>query len=232
MRAVVSAIRRQWMGALALFLVLAGGGAYAAFDPVGGDGDIDACFERRSGDLDLMKGKRCNRGERPVAWSVEGQRGPQGEVGPRGEAGPIGLQGVPGDTGPAGSPAASMMTGFVPAAKMPVANGDDNYFVPVGEAGTEDEAGITPNAPVTIRDLSVRVASAPGLNASWELYLGYGTNTIGCTIAGSFATSCNSMSQTATLPAGSQIEFEVYNGPDTSAAAPSLLQYGYRVVTP
>jgi hypothetical protein len=84
-------VRNQWMGALALFLVLAGGGAYAAFDPVGGDGDIDACFAKKSGDLDLLKGRKCGKGEKPVAWS---------EAGPKGDPGAPGAQGPQGDPGP------------------------------------------------------------------------------------------------------------------------------------
>ena len=71
-RRIRSLLRSQWIGALALFLVIAGGGAYAAFDPVGGDGDIDACFEKKSGDLDLRKGKKCGKGEKPVTWSQAG----------------------------------------------------------------------------------------------------------------------------------------------------------------
>ena len=59
-RSIGTGIRRQWMGALALFLVVAGGGAYAAFDPVGPDGDIDACYAKKSGDLDVRKGKKLS----------------------------------------------------------------------------------------------------------------------------------------------------------------------------
>ncbi len=88
-----SAVRGQWAGLLALFLVLAGGGAYAAFNPIGEDGDVDACFERRSGDLDLLKGKRCGKGERPIAWSQTGPAGPAGAAGAQGETGQAGPAG-------------------------------------------------------------------------------------------------------------------------------------------
>ena len=91
---------REWAGVIALFLVLAGGGAVAAFDPIGGDGDVDACFERKTGDLDLLKGKKCGRGEKSVAWSQSGPQGPPGEPGAQGEPG---LQGQPGAPGPAGT---------------------------------------------------------------------------------------------------------------------------------
>jgi hypothetical protein len=84
---ITSQIRGQWIGVLALVLVLGGGGAYAAFDPVAGDGDVDACYAKRSGDLDLRKGHKCDRGERPVAWA---RRGPEGPPGVRGGPGPVG----------------------------------------------------------------------------------------------------------------------------------------------
>ena len=91
-------VRGQWMGALALFLVLAGGGAIAAFNPIGDDGDIDACFAKRSGDLDLLKGKKCGKREKPVSWGVVGPQGEVGPLGPQGATGPQGAQGVPGPT--------------------------------------------------------------------------------------------------------------------------------------
>ncbi len=86
-------LRNQWAGLLALFLVLTGAGAYAAFDPIGGDGDVDACFQKKSGDLDLLKGKKCGKGEKTVAWSQTGPQGPAGTQGPQGEAGAAGTAG-------------------------------------------------------------------------------------------------------------------------------------------
>lgn len=81
-----SEVRRQWMGALALFLVVAGGGAYAAIDPIGSDGDIDACFEKDSGDLRLLKGKKCGKKAKPLSWNAAGAQGPTGPAGPAGRS--------------------------------------------------------------------------------------------------------------------------------------------------
>jgi hypothetical protein len=79
---------------LALFLAL-GGGAYAAFDPIGPDGDVDACFRKKSGKLRLMKGERCKPGRR-ISWAAVGPQGPAGPPGPQGESGPAGsIQGAP-----------------------------------------------------------------------------------------------------------------------------------------
>jgi hypothetical protein len=109
-----SHLGNQWMGALSLFLVVAGGGAYAAFDPVGTDGDVDACFEKKSGDLELKKGKKCGKGEKSLAWS---QVGPQGEPGPQGLQGPQGIKGDPGVPGSARAWALVSGQGVVNAAK-------------------------------------------------------------------------------------------------------------------
>jgi hypothetical protein len=82
---------------LALFAAL-GGGAYAGIikDPVGPDGDIDACYHKKSGDLDVRKGRKCNRGEKKVSWSQVGPQGAQGPQGDEGEPGPDGsIQGAP-----------------------------------------------------------------------------------------------------------------------------------------
>jgi hypothetical protein len=125
LRRVGSHVRNQWMGALALFLVLAGGGAYAAFNPVGEDGDIDACFEKRSGDLDLLKGRKCGKGERPVSWSEVGPQGPQGEAG---------AQGVPGQDGQPGAPGADATTLF--AYIRDTSSSADTTSIPYGHGVT------------------------------------------------------------------------------------------------
>ncbi len=79
-----------------LFLVFAGGGAYAALEPVGSDGDINACFERKSGDLNLQKGRKCGKGTKPVSWAQVGPQGVPGVQGERGSAGPAGPPGISG----------------------------------------------------------------------------------------------------------------------------------------
>jgi hypothetical protein len=81
---------------MALFLAL-GGGAYAALQPVGPSGEINACFSRRSGDLSLRKGARCGKGQRAVSWSQSGPQGPQGPQGDRGLQGAAGSARAYGD---------------------------------------------------------------------------------------------------------------------------------------
>jgi hypothetical protein len=217
-------LRSQWAGFLALFLVLAGGGAYAAFDPIGADGDIDACYAKRTGDLDLLKGRHCSRNEKAIAWSA---------VGPRGETGAVGPQGPKGDAGVAGSPAASMLLGRVDASLMPADS--TNTYVPSGEASTTNKAlqGSAPNSAVVLRDLFAEVGAAPGVGATWTIAVGVypagpGDPRITCQIGGAFAERCNSGGQTATIPPGSEIVLRV----ESANAAPNHLRYGYRAVSP
>lgn len=67
--------------------------AYAALDPIGGDGDVDACFEKKGGELSLLtKKKKCPRGSKAVSWVQTGPRGPAGPPGPPGLAGRSALQ--------------------------------------------------------------------------------------------------------------------------------------------
>lgn len=90
-------LRQHHIGLIAIFLIL-GGTAFAATQP-GADGDIDACFEKKSGDLDILKGKKCGKGEKAVAWAADataGTPGVQGAQGPAGANGADGAQGTPG----------------------------------------------------------------------------------------------------------------------------------------
>ena len=227
-------LRRQWAGLLALFLVL-GGGAYAAFDPVGSDGDVDACFERRSGDLDLLKGKRCEKGEKAVTWSSEGPRGPRGEQGPAGERGAPGAAGEPGSAGPAGPAGASMLLGRVLRPDMPP---DVGLYVPLGsgDGAFIESTAISPNATVVLRDLSAWVSEPPGPGgARWTISIGVRNSfttldpAITCEIAGGFNQSCDSGGQTVTVPPGTGLYLRVAR---SGGAADASLSYGYRATTP
>ena len=137
---------------LALFVAL-GGGAYAAIikDPVGPDGDIDACYDKKSGDLDLLNGTKCNRGEKPVAWS---QVGPQGQAGSQGPQGAQGAEGLQGEQGPQGVPGPD---GSIQGA---LAGGDltGTYPNPSAVAGIARDAEIFP-------DVLANDGSGSGLNA-------------------------------------------------------------------
>jgi hypothetical protein len=89
---VAEYLRRHHLALVAIFLALTGS-AIAAFDPVGSDGDIDACFSKTSKQLSLAKHGKCSKGAKSVSWS---QTGPAGSTGPTGPTGPKGEAGTPG----------------------------------------------------------------------------------------------------------------------------------------
>jgi hypothetical protein len=98
-RSLVRLARGNVLSVVAIVIALTGTAYAAAFDPIGRDGDIDACFNKRTGDLHILKGRKCRRGESRVTWGVTGPAGAQGPAGP---AGAQGAQGSGGGTGPAG----------------------------------------------------------------------------------------------------------------------------------
>jgi hypothetical protein len=93
-RTIAGYLRRHHVGLIAIFLVLRGT-AVAASQP-GSDGDFDACFEKKTGDLDLLKKGKCDRGEKAVSWGAEGPEGPAGPAGQNGADGAPGAPGAPG----------------------------------------------------------------------------------------------------------------------------------------
>jgi hypothetical protein len=87
------------------------GTSYAAFDPVGSDGDVDLCVNKKTGAVSIQKGKRCKRGTVPVAVNAEGLVGPAGQAGAQGPPGADGKPGARGATGPAGQRGATGQQG-------------------------------------------------------------------------------------------------------------------------
>lgn len=92
-------LRQHVVGYVAVFIAMTGT-SIAAFDPVGSDGDVDMCVDRKSGDVRVMKRSSCGKGETKLALS---QTAPQGPQGPAGADGQNGVDGQPGATGAAGS---------------------------------------------------------------------------------------------------------------------------------
>lgn len=215
----------RWAGLLTLVLVLSGAGAYAAFDPVGNDGDVDACFERRSGDLDLLKGRTCGKSEKPVAWSQAGPRGPEGPEGPQG---PIGPQ----------ASTSTVVLGNSDFA-LPTGAGSSVAFAPSGY--TRDPSAvlsakgldqITP-ASVTylVRDLTASYHAAPGPGDGRTIgLLVNNVEVLSCTVVGS-DTDCNSGEATTTVNPRSVLRIRTRNG--TTTASPSQgLTWSFRMVDP
>jgi hypothetical protein len=154
-------VRRHHVALIAIFLAL-GGTSIAAFDPIGGDGDIDACYERKSGQLSIQKGKKCPKQSKPVAWAQEGPRGP---AGPQGR---VGDPGTPGEdfayertiiVSPAETPIASGQALVDAVASITDAAADKPYLVRM-EPGTYEVAGSVGAKPfVSIEGSGVRATS-------------------------------------------------------------------------
>jgi hypothetical protein len=82
---------------------------------------------------------------------------------------------------------------------------------------------LSPNHALTARDLSVQLTQAPGANASRKFLLvinGTAVGTIACVVSG-LATSCNTGTATAAVPASSTIELEEVIGSPTALTAPA-----------
>ena len=152
--------------------------------------------------------------------------------GPPGPTGPTGPEGRS-VTGPTGAPGASMLSGWINTGDMPPSGGGGTY-TPLGNGapGGPSVALMTPNTPVVLRDLIVRVSDAPGSpDGRWLISLG-GLFTFGliqCEIKGTFATTCNTGAQTVTAPAGSFYNLFVDS---SNSPNPASLGFAYRAVAP
>lgn len=88
---------------LALVFALAGG-SYAAVQSIPDkDGVINACFKKKGGAVRVVKGTKCRKGERRLAWSQRGRQGLRGLTGPTGPTGAAGKNGAPGVNGTNGA---------------------------------------------------------------------------------------------------------------------------------
>ena len=99
---------RQHAIALGALFIALGGTSIAAIDPLGNDGEIQACYSKKSGDLALRKGKKCGKKQEPIAWS---QAGPTGLPGASGADGAAGADGAPGANGANGANGAQGLPG-------------------------------------------------------------------------------------------------------------------------
>jgi hypothetical protein len=121
---------------LALVLAMSGAG-YAASGGFTSGGKLQACVNSE-GRLRLMKpGKRCGKGQQPVAWN---QQGPPGQPGAKGASGSAGATGA---TGPMGLPGASGQPSNVMWAQI---NKDGVIEAGHGATEVEDEG----KAPYTV----------------------------------------------------------------------------------
>ena len=138
LRTVLAHLRTQWVGSLALFLVLAGGVTYAAVKlPAKSVGTKqlknDAVTEKKIADQTLtdLQGRQGPPGS-------TGPQGPRGETGQQGPRGATGLQGPPGEAGEQGPPGSSIVAR--PRSTGPVTT-STTAPVPLGDATWVQKAG-------------------------------------------------------------------------------------------
>jgi len=230
--------------ATAALLLALGGGAYAATGGLTDSrGVIHACVNNRSGLVTVAKSsKSCRKPKTTaLAWSQQGPQGAQGLRGLQGATGQPGPQGDPGQLGPqgpAGSPAASVIQGNTDAA-LTTAPFSEDIFAPSGYTSSgETGAGArsiqsTPNATIVIRDLYGQVNTAPGPGASRTVRLSAFNPArilISCDIVGT-ATSCDSGSQSVSVPAGTQYRLSIITGQNAPAASTGA-SWAFRATTP
>ena len=164
---------------------------------------------------------------------------PRGENGDTGAPGATGSPGSPGSPGAPGSPAASLVMGNTTVA-MGETQATSSALSPSGASAisgsTINRAQGSSNATIVVRDLSVTQSGPSGANGNFvyrlvDITSGSEVTLLTCSIAGASGTTCDSGAQSATVPAGSRLYFQVsQNG--TGATAGRHAGWGFRATTP
>jgi hypothetical protein len=231
---VVRSRRRSRWAAMGVVVVVSAGLAAAAVAVGGiaaGDDVIRACVSKRNGAVRIVSAKkRCRKGERRVTWS---RRGPAGAKGANGADGVAGVRGVEGPPGAAGAPAASTVMGNTSVELLGGPAGAFATFPPSGFSADVPggDTQVSPNATTIVRDLFVRIGSAPGPTGlrSFELLAGNRT-ALTCTMSGT-ADTCTSGEATATVAPGTDLVFRQMLVEAPAAPAPGL-RWSFRALTP
>jgi Collagen triple helix repeat (20 copies) len=152
----------------------------------------------------------------PGPRGPEGQRGvegPRGEVGPKGDPGQPGAKGDPGQPGPPGASTAGAWLATINGIGLNLGYAGLVNGVSTGISGSSVDANgsVSPNVPLVVSHLSVRLTSAPGAGASRFIYFRFnGTQSaLACSIGGA-ATTCSSDVE-VTVPPGAMMQLFVEN---------------------
>ena len=206
---------------LALVCVV-GAGAFATAAVVSSDGTINACYDKKKGDLEVRKGKKCGKGEKKISWSEEGEKGERGAQGPAGAAGAQGPQGPAGAAGTNGTNG-SNSTGLT-MGTMTITSAVTR-FTPLGGAGssggsTTPTPGITPPTQLTLANFGARVDGLVGVESiAITVQVDNVDTAVTCTITAP-ASSCQSP-QTLLLPPRTMVGVEVVASALASSRVPS-----------
>ena len=136
-------------------------GAFATAAVISNDGTINACYAKKSGDLHVLKGKKCGKGEKAISWNQKGQKGEEGAQGTAGTAGTNGTNGTNGTDGSNATGLTMGTTAMVPSATR---------YTPLGGTGpsgggSAPAPGITPPVPLTMSNFGVRIDGMVGTDS-------------------------------------------------------------------
>jgi hypothetical protein len=224
------------VASLALLVAL-GGVAFASIPGPGGK--IKACYRKSTGGLRVIdSGKSCSKKkERTLTWNQQGPRGLQGVQGLQGKQGIQGIPGSNGNNGTNGSPAASWVSGGLTFNTVTTAGTSQRSAVsgaiPAIGASSGAEDALSPNAQIVVRDLTVRIAVAPGTGATRQFTIvdDLVTTAVKCQIK-DLDTTCHSGSETALIEPGSVVQMESKVLSPGSNAASTIPIWGFRAITP
>jgi hypothetical protein len=206
-----------------------GAGAFATAAVVGPDGEINACYSKKSGKLEVQKGKKCSNKEKALSWAQEGPPGPQGPQGAQGPEGPAGGPGSPGTNGTPGATGVAGPTLFL--GTMGTAANSTSFSTPGAGNNTATlvtaEAPIPPGGAFTAKNFTARVNPAPGgvQSVTIDFLIDGNPSGLGCQIAGA-ATSCQPAGDpTVVVPAGARIAMRQVS---SATSASTIGSYAFR----
>ena len=170
-----------------------------------------------AGDLDVLKGKKCDKGEKTITWNQVGPQGPQGEQGPAGGPGSAGTNGTPGASGVAGptiiSSAMATDDGHQPPGSGVNVGTDAGAQVPVppGSSYTAKSFVATTSANVAVANVTIRL----NINGA--------PTALTCTIL--VGHQCSAGGANVVVPEGSRVSMETTNN---AGSTPSFVGYAFR----
>jgi hypothetical protein len=191
-------------------------GAFATAAVISNDGTINGCYDKKNGDLEVRKGKKCGKGEKKISWNEKGEKGAKGNEGERGPQGVQGVAGPQGATGPAGAngtngaPGSDATGGTMGTSTV---TGGFTRVAPLGGTGgggisTTATPGISPPRQLVMENFGARVDGlAAAESVAFTVQVDNLDTGVTCTVTAP-ASSCQS-AQTLNLPPRTLVGLEV-----------------------
>lgn len=139
-----------------------------------------------------------------------------------------------GQTGAAGSPAASMLTGSTQSGALSPLGQSGSFILPPSGVATFSFSGVqlSPAAPVVARDLAVEVDNAPPGSAvlRWTLSVNGAPTSLSCTVQSGTKT-CQDSTHAVTVPPAAEIAY-IVDDPGSGSSAATGARWAWRATTP